>query len=42
MKKEIYYNNKQLDKYEAAIKLEEMLFKLEDKVLYHLEQEEEE
>lgn len=41
MKKEIYYNNKWLDKYEAAIKLEEMLFQLENKVIYKIEEDEE-
>ena len=41
MKQEIYFMNKQLEQHEALLKLEKMLTKMEDKVIYQLQEEEE-
>lgn len=42
MKKEVYELHKQLDKHQALLKLEELLIKMEDKIIYKLEEDKDE
>ena len=39
MKREVYETKKHQDKYEAILKLEELLFQIENRVVYKLSEE---